>query len=982
MTRNRFDHIAGFQELIQHRVSEILLVASLYDAFLLAQDGQLQDLIASEFASLNLVHAPKITRVSRAGKALETLKAGQPCDMILLTVNVGDMHVLQLVRELRGAGITIPVILLAYDARHLAPLLGGPEADLIDHVFVWQGDFRILIAIVKLVEDRLNVEQDSRVMGVQSVILVEDNVRFYSSYLPAIYKEIVQQAHRLMDEGLNLAHKVIRMRARPKILLARTYEEAWRDFEAHRENLLGIITDLEFPRAGEVDPDAGLHLIRAVRARSPELPILLQSNQPHVLELGEQLGVGAVRKNSRNLLRDVRGFMRDNFGFGDFVFRLPDGTPIGRARDLHALERALETVPEESLRFHAERGHFSKWLKARTEFGLSRLLEPRRVNEFPSLEAMRHYLIEALGDYRLDRTRGIVSEFHPETFDPRNSLAQIGKGSMGGKARGLSFVRHLLSLGDLGERWPGIRVAIPPAVVLCTEVFDQFVELGDLQDFALDCDVDEQIRQRFLAAIFPPLFQIDLRHVVELLDGPLAVRSSSLLEDSQYQPFAGIYRTIMLPNSSADHEQRLRELIDAIKLVYASTYCQAAKSYMRSTPYRMEEEKMAVIIQRLQGARHGDHFYPAISGTARSTNFYPTAPAMDRDGVASVALGLGHLVSEGAETVRFCPRYPRHLGMFMHAGEALQYGQKQFYALRLTGDSHVGATEGTELETLELDQAERDGTLAWVGSVYSPENDAVYDGLSRPGARFVSFAPVLKHDLFPLAEIISRLLRVGSRGMSRPVELEFAVNLFPTGGETMEFSVLQMRPMVLSQELDELNLEVDPARVICRSSSVLGAGRLDDIHDLLVVDVERFERRHSREVAAAVGDFNRTLVQEQRPFLLVGVGRWGSSDPWLGIPVSWDQISGVRVIVEAGFRDLIVTPSQGSHFFQNLTALGIGYFTVNPQQGEGELDWDWLLGQPTFQERGHVRHLRLEQPLCVLMNARSRSGVILRPAPA
>jgi hypothetical protein len=521
-------------------------------------------------------------------------------------------------------------------------------------------------------------------------------------------------------------------------------------------------------------------------------------------------------------------------------------------------------------------------------------------------------------------------------------------------------------------------------VVLCTEVFDQFMELNDLQEFALECDDDALIRQRFRQAIFPPLFQVDLRHLLEVMEHPLAVRSSSLLEDSQYQPFAGIYRTIMLPNHAAAPEERLRELLDAIKLVYASTFCRAAKSYMRSTPYRMEEEKMAVIVQKLQGALHGDVYYPAISGTARSTNFYPTAPAVDKDGVASVALGLGHLVSEGSETIRFCPKYPRHLGLYMNPGEALQYSQKQFYALRVSQHSHVGAAEGAELEMLGLEQAEKDGSLAWVGSVFSPENDAVYDGLSRPGQRFVSFAPVLKHELFPLADILSRLLRVGARGMSRPVELEFAVNLFPPAGERKEFSILQMRPMVLSMELEELSLDAEPEQVICRSESVLGAGRLDDIRDVLVVDLERFERRHSRQVAAEVGAYNRRLVQEERGFLLVGVGRWGSSDPWLGIPVSWDQISGVRVIVEAGFRDLIVTPSQGSHFFQNLTALGIGYFTVNPEQGQGEVDWSWLMGMPAEPPaeggQGYVRHLRLERPLTILMNARSRAGVILKPA--
>jgi CheY-like chemotaxis protein len=977
---HRFDHIAGFQELVQNRVGEILLVASLYDAFILAQDGQLQDLITSEFANLNLVHAPKVTRVSRASKAVELLKQGRHYDMLLMTVNVGDMHVLKLVRRIRELNADIPVILLTYDNRHMGPILEHEDQHLIDYVFVWQGDFRILLAIVKLVEDRMNVVHDSTMMGVQAILLVEDNIRFYSSYLPSIYTEIVNQAQRLQGEGLNLAHKMIRMRARPKILLCQNYEEAWQQYQRHRDHLLGIITDLEFPRAGKNDPDAGVKLIKAVRKESEGLPILLQSNQPHVHELGDRLDVASVHKKSPRLLGIVREFMRDNFGFGDFIFRLPDGTAIARARDLHGLERQLATIPAESLYYHAERGHFSKWLKARTEFGLARVLEPKRVGDYPDVESIRDYLIETLSDYRQDRTRGIVSEFSRDTFDATNSLAQIGKGSMGGKARGISFVRHLISLGDLRSRWPGVRVSIPPAIVLCTEVFDQFMELNSLQDFALECESDEEIRQRFLEAIFPPLFQLDLRNLVEMMDYPLAVRSSSLLEDSQYQPFAGIYRTVMLPNSSSDLDERLQDLIRAIKLVFASTFSQAAKRYMLSTPYRMEEEKMAVIVQKLQGAVHGNHYYPAISGTARSYNFYPVEPAKDDDGVANLALGLGHLVSEGAETIRFCPRYPRHLGMYMNAREALQYSQKHFYALQLNQLSEPGQEEGNELELLDLEQAERDGSLAYVGSVYSPANDAVYDGLSQQGARFVSFAPVLKHELFPLADILARVLKIGSRGMGRAVELEFAVNLFPKGRDKQEFSILQMRPMVLSQEMEELNLDVPEAEKLCQSSSVLGTGRIHDVHDIVMVDIERFERRLSRQTAREVGLMNQKLASEGRPYLLIGVGRWGSSDPWLGIPVTWDQIYGVRAIVETGFRDLIVTPSQGSHFFQNLSSLGIGYFTVNPDQGEGKLDWDWLMKVKPHATSETLRHLRFDQPVEILMNARNRKGLIVKPS--
>ncbi len=982
MQRSKFDHISGFQSLIQQRINEILLVASLYDAFILAQDGQLQELITSEFANLNLYHAPRITRVSKASKALELMEERRPYDMILMTMNVGDMHVMDFARRLREQGVKTPIILLTYDNRTLDEMLAQDERLPFDRVFIWQGDFRILLAIVKLVEDQLNVEHDTKVMGVQTIILVEDNIRFYSSYLPSIYTEIVKQAHRLIDEGLNLAHKMIRMRARPKIILCNTFEEAWAAFEKYGNHLLGIITDLEFPREGRDDPLAGALLARKLRDCCPELPVMIQSNQEHVQQIAGELRVSAAYKNSPTLLHELRSFMRDNFGFGDFVFRLQDGTAIARVRDLHGLEKQLADVPDESLQYHAERGHFSKWLKARTEFGLARSLQVRKVSDYPDLAAVRAYLVQSLSDYRQDRTRGLVAEFNPETFDAGNSVAQIGSGSMGGKARGLTFVRHLINLAELRDRYPDVRIAIPPAVVLCTEVFDQFMEYNELQTFAIGCDEDELIRGRFLDARFPPLFQIDLQHLVQLMDYPLAVRSSSLLEDSQYQPFAGIYSTIMLPNNQADASERLHELLQAIKQVYASTYFQAAKGYIRSTPYRIEEEKMAVVIQKLQGSRHGDLFYPDISGVARSYNFYPSEPARPEDGVAGVALGLGHLVAQGSEVVRFCPRYPKRSSTFKRPEDALKFSQKQFYALRL--QDHPAAEEvagdAGELVLCGLDRAEVDGTLQSVASVYSPENDAIYDGLSRPGARFVSFAPVLKYDVFPLADIVSRLLKIGERGMSRPVELELAASLHSPAGEPKEFAVLQMRPLVLSRELDELDLTgVEPGETLCRSEKVLGAGLVDHIHDLVMVDIERFDRSHSRQVAQEVGRFNRRLSAEGRPFLLVGVGRWGSSDPWLGIPVSWDQISGVGAIVESGFRDIVVTPSQGSHFFQNLCALGIGYFTVNPEQADGELDWDWLREQVESERMDYVRHLRFRRPIVIMMDGRRRMGVILKP---
>ena len=665
-----------------------------------------------------------------------------PYDMVLMTMNVGDMTALELATALRVRGVTIPITLLTYDNRHLTDIMEHEDVRHIDRVFIWQGDFSIMLAIIKLIEDQLNIEHDTLEMGVQAVLLVEDNVRFYSSYLPSIYTEIVRQSQSLISEGMNIAHKMIRARARPKILLCTTYDEAWAVFEKYHTHLLGVITDLEFNREGEMDHEAGARLIRAMRARVPELPILLQSNQPFVKKLAAELEVQGVRKGSTNLLRSVRHFMRDNFGFGDFVFRLPDGSEIARVSDLHSLEKRLAEIPEVSLHYHASRGHFSKWLRARTEFSLARALQPRQISDWSSIGEVRDYLIQALRDYRQGRSRQVVADFSPEHFDPGNSLAQIGGGSMGGKARGINFVRHLINKAGLREYDEDICITVPPAVVLCTEVFDQFMELNDLQEFAIECEQDEEIRARFLEGVFPDLFMIDLQRLVELMDYPLAVRSSSLLEDSQYQPFAGIYRTVMLANDHPDPEERLRQLVDAVKLVFASTYSQQAKGYISATPYRIEEEKMAVIVQKVQGEKHDDLFYPTMAGVARSHNFYPAEPATAEDGVCSVALGMGQMVAQGGEVMRFCPVHPRHGAFFMHPREALQYSQKSFYALPL-GERAIEpaklAEEDDELVSAELERARKDGVLAPLASVYDPANEAIYDGLARQGIPFLSF---------------------------------------------------------------------------------------------------------------------------------------------------------------------------------------------------------------------------------------------------
>jgi len=718
-----------------------------------------------------------------------------------------------------------------------------------------------------------------------------------------------------------------------------------------------------------------------VKNLAPDVPVVLQTSRTEFRPRAHAEGYSFLRKRSPTLLKDLRRILTDYFGFGDFVFRMPDQSEVGRATDLNELEEQLQTVPPESLMFHAQSNHFSHWLMARTEFALAAKLRPRKVSDFNGPEHLRRDLIASINDYRREQNEVLIGDFNPDTFKPSDSgFLRIGSGSLGGKARGLAFVRHLLRTRRIGRRFSGVRISVPPAVVIATDLFDQFLTENNLSDFALHCDDDSEIQQRFLDATLPASLQENLKAFLAEVDYPLAVRSSSLLEDSQYQPFTGVYETFMLGNQQASPQARLDELSEAIKRVYASTFSQHAKAYVRATPYRLEEEKMAVVLQQVVGTVHGPRFYPDFSGVVRSHNFYPVSPMTFADGIAAVALGLGRTVVDGGKCLSFCPRYPRNLLQFSCVEDILANTQTEFCALELDGLQPAGSSGHLREARFGLDVAEKDGTLHAVGSTYSADNHAVYDGLSRPGARIVTFAPMLKHGVFPLAPILELLVHAGEEALGNPVEIEFAVRL-PQVEEAAEFGFLQIRPLTLARDHQDLTIGVvDASELICKSSKVLGNGRIDNLHDIVVVDSQRFERSRSQEVARAVAQFNATLSAESRPYLLIGVGRWGSNDPWLGIPVEWDEISGARAIVEAGFHDFRVTPSQGSHFFQNLTAFQIGYFTVNPDAGEGSVDWDWLTQQPAIEERGCVRHLQFSEPLRVIMNSRSSQGVIYKPA--
>ena len=978
--------LRSFQELGRYRVNDILLVSTLYDSFILAEDGQLSEVMLTEFLDLDLHHTPRLRRVSTGDAALALARDQSRYNLIISSMLVSDMSAATLAQRVADAGLHTPVIGLAYDIRDLTDSEPSQAVTDVNRVFLWQGDVRILLAIVKYVEDRMNVARDTGEMGVQAIIVIEDSVRYYSSFLPVIYTELMRQSHSLLPDGMNRSHKLMRIQARPKILLCGTFEEAWHYFETYQADILGVISDVAFPKDGQHYQQAGVEFARRVRELQPDVPIMLQSGS-HDREnaaLARSLGVSFALKESPTLLHQLRKFMIDGFGFGDFVFRMPDGSVVSVAKDLQELEEQLHTAPGESVAFHGARNHFSRWLKARTEFELAHFLRPRKVSDYETVEGLRGVLIRAIHEYREQRHRGIVTDFNPAHLDPTVNFSRIGGGSLGGKGRGLAFANLMLSDYDLGSRFPGVQIAVPPAVVLATDIFDRFLEVNDLRDFAISCPDDEALERRFRTARFPADVEAQLAALLTVAGYPLAVRSSSLLEDSQYQPFAGIYETVMLPNDEADPAKRLARLLAAVRAVYVSMFTQRSKAYLHNSPYRLEEEKMAVIIQKVTGLAHGGRFYPDVAGVARSHNFYPVAPCTAEDGIAAVALGLGATVVDGEACFRFCPRYPRHVVQFSSVDDVLKNSQRTFYGLQLhDGSAPDDEASRFELQQFGLDVAEQDGSLAFLGSTYSPENDAVYDGISRPGVRLVSFAPILKHGVFPLAEILQLLLSAGARATGTPIEIEFAADLGRPNQPTAEFSFLQLRPLALSRELTELAVDqVDREQLICSSSAVLGHGRIDNIVDAVVVSHDTFDRARTQDVAAEVVRLNAELVARGVPYVLIGVGRWGSREPFLGIPVRWNQIAGARVIVEAGFDDLKVTPSQGTHFFQNLVASGVGYFTVNPDAGEGFVDWDWLAAQPAVTALRYARHVRFESPIEVKMNGKRSEGVILKPSRA
>src|ERR1700688_4743100 len=846
------ERFEGFENLMPFKVHNILLVSSLYDTFILREDGRLNELLIDQSLDLSLQQIPGITHVSSCAEAAAMARS-QHFNLIVTNLAVGDMNAAQLARDIKQAGLDVPVVVLGYDYREIKNFVARNPLTDIERVFLWQGNARILIAIVKYIEDKRNVLHDTRAMGVPVLLVVEDNIRYYSSFLPVMYTELIKQSRRVIQEGVNVAHKLVRMQARPRILLSTNFEDAARLVQEYRDYLFGVVSDVEFPLEGKLSPEAGFELARMVKSLVPDVPVVLQTGRTEFRPRAHAAGYSFLRKRSPTLLKDLRRILTEEFGFGDFVLRLPDASEVGRAKDLNELEEQLQKVQAESIVFHAQSNHFSHWLVARTEFALAAKLRPRKVSDFASPEHLRRDLIESIHEYRREQGEVLIGDFKADTFKPsESSFLRIGSGSLGGKARGLAFVRHLLRKSRITRRFPGIRISVPPAVVLATDVFDQFVTENNLLDFALHCEDDAEIQRKFLDAPLSTALNEDLKSFLAAVSHPLAVRSSSLLEDSQYQPFTGVYETFMLGNQQTNSGARLAELVDAIRRVYASTFSAHAKAYVRATPYRLEEEKMAVIVQQVVGSEHGDRFYPDFSGVVRSRNFYPVPPMAFEDGIAAIALGLGRSVVDRGKCLTFCPRYPQNLVQFSSVEDILANSQSEFWALELHGASPE--LQGTSTDSghshrhwqesrFGLDAAEDDGTLQAVASTYSRDNHAIYDGVSRAGTRIVTFAPMLKHRTFPVAEILDDLVRAGEDGLGNPVEIEFAVRLPRQAGQVAEFGFVQIRPLTLARETEELALgDVRPEQLICRSNKVLGNGRIENLHDIVVVDSQRFER--------------------------------------------------------------------------------------------------------------------------------------------
>lgn len=971
----------SFDLLMQKRIHRVLIICSNYDNYMLEEDGRIDEQIFNEYVSLNLRYPPTFVQTDNAEDAFKILEKGN-VDLVISMLSLRGTDVFALAKMIKARYEFIPIVVLTYFSREVSIRLEGEDLSAIDYVFCWLGDASLILAIIKLIEDKMNADYDIENIGVQAIILVENSIRYISSYLPNIYRIVLLQSLDFQREALNEHQRMLKMRGRPKILLANNYNDALDLYKKYKYNVLGVISDISYRKDNVNDENAGIELCKAVMADDDKVPFLIQSSSQVHKKIAEELGAGFINKYSKSLSLELRNFIIQNLAFGPFVFKNPETMePIAIATDLQSLQQKLLTIPDKTLEFHATRNHFSKWLNARALFPVAQMFKYIRKEDFETMDEMRRFLYVAISSFRLGKGRGVIAKFDKSSYDEYQVFSRIGDASIGGKARGLAFINRIIKTHKLFSKFPDVLITIPRTVVLSTDIFDEFMDHNNLYTVALSDLPDEEILNRFLNAEIPGrVYQDFYAFLAVSRNHPIAVRSSSKLEDSHYQPFAGIYSTYMIPRHP-DNKIMVKMLSDAMKEVYASVYYRGSKAYMTATANVIDEEKMGIIIQEVCGNRHGDIFYPTLSGVAQSINYYPIGSEKAEDGIANIAFGLGKLIVEGGLSLRFSPRHYKKILQLSSVEAALRDTQKEFRALDLNIDSFVPSTDdGVNILKLGVNDINNDGAMKYVASTYDYDNNILRDGISHPGKRIITFSNVLQHKLFPLADILNTLLDLGQYEMNNPIEIEFAANLETPPGAPKIFNFLQIRPIVHTDETSVISLgNIRTADTIIYSESALGNGIFKGIHDIVYVRPESFNPAKNKEIAIEIERINIEFVKQGTGYVLIGPGRWGSTDPWLGIPVRWPQISAARIIIESGLKSYRIDPSQGTHFFQNLTSFRIGYFTINPYIKEGSYDVDFLNAIISSYEDEHLRHLRFEKPLEIMVDGRSHKGVIMKP---
>ncbi len=966
-----------FVNLMMRRIYNVLIVANPYDAFMLEDDGRVEEKIYNEYVELGLRYPPTFTQVSTTEEAREVLRT-MHIDLVICMPGNADNDAFSVARDIKAEFPHMHCIVLTPFSHGITKRMENEDLSIFDYVFCWLGNTNLILSIIKLIEDKMNLEHDINEGGVQMILLVEDSIRFYSSILPNLYNYILAQSKRFATEALNRHSATLRMRGRPKVVLARNYEEAMALYERYSDNVLGVISDVRFPIHGEKDSEAGLKLMREIRQNDPYLPLILESSESENRAKAEAEGFRFVDKNSKKMSLDLRKILEEHFGFGDFIFRDPKTkAEIMRIHSLKELQDNIFKIPDDSMLYHISRNHMSRWLSARAIFPVSMFLKTVTWERLKDITAHREIIFDAIVQYRHMKNIGVVAVFDRMKFDAYSHFARIGEGSLGGKGRGLAFLDNIIKMHPEFNSLEGAKVQIPRTVVLCTDVFDQFMEQNNLYQIALSDASDDDILRHFLRAQLPDSLIADFFTFFEAVKSPIAIRSSSLLEDAHYQPFAGIYSTYMIPYLD-DKYAMLEMLACAIKGVYASVYYRDSKAYMTATSNVIDQEKMAVILQEVVGKQYDGRYYPNISGVLRSLNYYPIGDERAEDGIASLALGLGKYIVDGGQTLRVSPYHPHQVLQTSEMETALRETQTRFYAL---DTRHVGndfkVDDGFNILNLKVKEAERDNSLNFIASTYDPYDQVIRDGLYEGGRKVISFAGVLQQNVFPLPELLQMSMRYGAEAMRRPVEIEFACNL--NADRTGSLYLLQIRPIVdQKQMLDEDLAAIPDADCLLRSHNSLGHGVTEDVTDVVYVKADdRFSAADNPMIAREIEKLNKEYLDRGTNYVLVGPGRWGSSDSWLGIPVKWPHISAARVIVEVALKNYRVDPSQGTHFFQNLTSFGVGYFTIDENRNDGCFHKSTLDAMPAVEETDHVRVVRFEKGLRIMMDGKKGEGVVV-----